>query len=211
MEKSFLANLEWRFATKQFDTSKPVSDTDIATIRHAIRMAPASSGLQAYVIYEIADPAVRAKLREASYGQAQVTDASHFFIFCGRSDLADRAELMMNTMSGGNPTAREALAPLENIVRGTISNFPTPEAAFAWTGRQAYIALGFGLAACAELGIDACPMEGFEPKKFDKILGLAKLGLESRVLVTLGFRSKEDKTAAYKKVRYPRSEVVLEI
>lgn len=207
MEKTFLGNLEWRFATKQFDTEKKVSEADMATIRHAIRMAPASSGLQAYAIYEIVDPAVRAKLREASYGQPQVTDASHFFVFCGRNDLSDRVDVMMNTMTNNDAAERAKLSALENMVRGTVSQYPTPEQAMAWSARQAYIALGFGLAACAELGIDSCPMEGFNPAAVAEILSLPA-HIKPMAYLAVGYRAEGP---AHPKFRVPESELFVTI
>lgn len=207
MEKSFLANLDWRFATKQFDTEKKVSETDMATIRHAIRMAPASSGLQAYAIYEIVDPAMRSKLREASYGQSQVTDASHFFVFCGRSDLTERIEVMMNSMTNHDAAARAELSALEGMIKGTIAQYPTPEQALAWSARQAYIALGFGLAACAEMGIDSCPMEGFNPAAAAEILGLPA-HIRPMAYLAVGYRAAEP---AHPKFRVPESELFVTI
>ncbi len=207
MEKSFLGNLQWRFATKQFDTTKKVSENDIATIRNAIRFAPASLGLQAYSIYHVTDPAVRAKVREASYGQPQVTDASDFFIFCGRTDLSERKELMLNTMSGNNPDVRAQFKGLENMLNGSIAQCTTPEQAVAWSGRQAYIALGFGLAACAELGLDSCPMEGFDPTAVANVLNLPA-HIRPLAYLTVGYRAAEP---AHPKFRLPESDLFVTI
>lgn len=208
MEKSFLNNLQWRFATKKFDPERKVSDADMATIRNAMRYAPASSGLQAaYTIYEVVDPAVRAAVREASYGQPQVTDASHFFVFCGRSDLEARAEVMMHHQSEGDQAKRAALSALENMVRGTAAKYSTPEKAFAWSARQAYIALGFGLAACAEMGIDSCPMEGFDQDAVAKVLALPD-HIRPMAYLTVGYRAEGP---AFPKFRIPESELFVTV
>ncbi len=76
-----------------------------------------------------------------------------------------------------------------------------------WTARQTYIALGNLLAACAELKIDACPMEGFEPEMYNEILGLTEEGLYAAVIATIGYRSEEDQTQHAKKVRKPMSSL----
>lgn len=203
MEKTFLGNLDWRFATKQFDTSKIVAESDLATIRHAVRFAPASLGLQAYQWIEVTNPEVRAKLRTASYGQPQVTDSASFFVICGRTDLADRIELLLNTMTGGNVEARASLAGYEQMLKGTTGSLTTPEQVLAWTGRQAYISLGFGLAACAELGIDSCPMEGFDPAAVAEILALPS-HLKPLAYLAVGYRATGPE---HPKFRLPESDL----
>ncbi len=208
MEKSFLGNLQWRFATKQFDPSQKVSEADMATVRNAIRFAPASSGLQAYTIYEIVDPAVRAELREISYGQPQVTEASHFLVFCGRSDLQAQGELMMQYISEGDAAKRAALAPLESLVMGTAAaRSSDATTALAWSARQAYIALGFGLAACAELGLDSCPMEGFDPTAAATILKLPD-HIRPLAYLAIGYRAAGP---AHPKFRVPESELFVTV
>ena len=77
------------------------------------------------------------------------------------------------------------------------------EMALNWASKQAYIALGFGLAACAELGIDSCPMEGFSSEEFDKILGLPE-GQKSAVVMAVGYRGEEPQ---YPKFRYPNNDL----
>jgi nitroreductase len=81
----------------------------------------------------------------------------------------------------------------------------------AWSSRQVYIALGEFLATAALLGVDACPMEGFENHKFDEILGLDKQGYHAVVVATVGHRAADDKSAGLPKVRYETDEVVVTI
>jgi nitroreductase len=77
-----------------------------------------------------------------------------------------------------------------------------------WAKRQTYLALGNLLASAAMLGIDACPMEGFDPAAVDRILGLSPRHLASTVLCTLGYRSPDDAYAGLAKVRMPVAELV---
>ena len=81
----------------------------------------------------------------------------------------------------------------------------------AWNTRQVYIALGTFLTSCALLGIDACPMEGFQPEEYDKILGLAAQGYHAVVLATAGYRADDDAAASLKKVRFPASEMIAHV
>jgi nitroreductase len=84
-----------------------------------------------------------------------------------------------------------------------------PEATVAWAKHQAYIALGQLMTSAAVLEVDSCPMEGFDPAAYDRILGLAERGMTTAVACALGYRAAEDGYAARPKVRYPRAEVLL--
>jgi nitroreductase len=77
-----------------------------------------------------------------------------------------------------------------------------------WAAHQAYIALGNLLTSAALLGVDACPMEGFVPAEFDKILDLPAQGYAAVVCCALGYRSADDKYAKIPKVRLPAAELV---
>src|SRR5688572_11037324 len=85
---SFLQNLEWRFATKAFQTERKVSAEDLEKILQVIRYAPSSFGLQPYHVYVITDLEVRKKIQEVAWGQPQITDSSYLFVFCSRTDTA---------------------------------------------------------------------------------------------------------------------------
>jgi nitroreductase len=80
-----------------------------------------------------------------------------------------------------------------------------------WAARQAYIALGNFLDAAALLGVDACPMEGFNPAEFDKILELQSKNLSAVVLATAGYRSSSDSYATNRKVRFDRDELIVRV
>jgi nitroreductase len=80
-----------------------------------------------------------------------------------------------------------------------------------WAARQAYIALGNLMTSAALLGVDACPIEGFEPDKYDDILGLKGSGFASSVCCALGYRASVDKYASLRKVRLPEAQLVQHI
>jgi nitroreductase len=95
---------------------------------------------------------------------------------------------------------------MDNIIQGM--DVPTRT---AWAIRQLYIALGNFMTSAALLGIDTCPMEGINPLKYDDILGLDKLGLNTVVVATAGYRAAADKYAAQKKVRFPKDEILVQV
>ena len=207
---SFLANINWRYATKKFDTAKGVSDADLQKIREAIRFAPTSYGVQMFSVVEVASPDIRNKMKASSFGQAQVSDAARFFVFCARADAEHRINSMFSEMSGGNETVRnEALAGYEGMVRGAVLS-RSREQLFAWSQKNAGIALGFALAACAELNVDSCPMDGFDPIAIKKILNLSDDFLPIAYLA-VGYRDPSDEAALRPKYRISEKEIFTKV
>ena len=206
-----LENLNWRYATKKFDPTKKISQEDLENIKEAIRLSASSYGLQLYKVLIIEDEETRTKLREASWGQPQITDASHLFVFCNAaevnpSDIDAYLELKANTQNLDVSTL-QGYGDFMKVKLTALS----PEAQNSWTARQTYIALGNLLAACAELQIDSCPMEGFKPSAVDDVLGLSDRNLKSALLLPVGYRSDEDPTNGLKKIRKPLEEVVIDL
>ncbi|MBI5414956.1 NAD(P)H-dependent oxidoreductase [Candidatus Peregrinibacteria bacterium] len=200
---SFLTGLSWRFATKIFDPKKKVSDGDLEKIIDAIRFAPSSFGLQPYHIHVVSDMETRKKLREAAWNQTQITDASHLFVFAARNDTSEkRIDEYFEVASGGDASVLEKLKDYKAYQQGFFKDMPK-EKQMTWAQRQAYIALGFAMAACAELKIDSCPMEGFEPEKVNEILGIPS-HMTATALLTIGYRKEGP---ARPKVRFSEKDL----
>lgn len=204
MNNTFLSNLEWRFATKKFDASKKVSEEDKNKILNALRLAPTSFGLQPFKIFIVENPEVREKIKEVAYGQPQVTDSSFFLVFTAKADLVKRAEEYIELASGGDEERKKAMGMITASMRGFEGK---PVEAVAWSAKQSYIALGFALAACAELGIDSCPMEGFNADEVDKILNLPE-NLKVQAFLAVGYRAEGP---AHPKVRFPETDIFQKI
>src|SRR5262245_21216040 len=203
-----LAALNWRFAVKKFDPAKKIPAVTWQTLEHALVLSPSSYGLQPWKFYVIDDPAVRAKLLPASWNQNQIVDASHLVVFAVKEEVgpADARRLIDRTAEvRGVPAA--SLDPYHRMMVGSLTNL-APAEVEAWMTRQVFIALGVFLTTAAFVGVDACPMEGFEPDKYDGILGLRAKGYKSVVLAAAGYRHADDRLAAAAKVRYPHAEVV---
>lgn len=202
MEKSFLTHLQWRNAEKHFDPERKISQEYLDEITHAIQFAPSSFGLQPFHVTIVTDPDVRAKLKEAAWNQAQVTDCSHFFVFSSRTDLKERIEKYFQIATGGDMQKREEMKAYEGMMQGFAEGKSKQEIE-NWADRQAYLALGFGLAACAELEVDSCPMEGFDPSIFDQILSLPE-NFHSVVCMAVGYRKD---MPHFPKVRFEREDL----
>lgn len=201
-----MIDLNWRYATKGFDTNVTIEDSDIKELVEAVRLAPTSYGLQPFKIIVISDQETKSKLRAASYDQAQISDCSHLFVFCVNKDLSDKqVDHYVNLISEIREITKESLSAYKERMVGFVNGMEA-EGKLDWAKRQAYLALGFLLYACAEKKIDACPMEGFVADSYDEILDLKRQGLTTSVLATVGYRSKEDKGQYAAKVRKPETQ-----
>lgn len=203
---SFISQLNWRYATKKFDTKKLVSKNDLDAVLEAIRMTPTSFGLESYKIVVVSDQKTKDALREASFGQESVSTASHVIVLCARKDLFRVKNEKFDRISGGDATKREALSKFESLVRMVLILKKLTFSATSWSEKQTYIHLGFAMAACAELGIDSCPLEGFRPGKYSKILNLPS-NLVPTVVLPIGYRSSDD--VQRPKSRTPMKDILI--
>jgi len=207
-----LEQLNWRYATKQFDPTRKISAQDWAALEEALLLTPSSGGLQPWNFIVVTDPAVRAKLLPASYGQAQITNASHLVVFASKKNFNEAdVDAHIKHTAEIQGVSFETLAPFRGMLVGGIVQSMDEKARDAWARNQAYIALGNLLTSAAVLGIDACPMEGFDRVQYDEILGLAAKGFASGAIVTLGYRLATDKYASAPKVRFPKEQIFTRI
>ena len=209
--KTLTDYMGWRYATKKMNPSIPVPAERVEAIIEAVRMAPTSSGLQPFELFEITNSDLRSKIAEAAYGQAQITDGSHLLVFAAwdnyTAERIDEVVQMNVDLRGDSPTLRGYY----DFLKGNYLA-RDPEINYAHAARQAYIAVGFALMAAAEQEVDSTPMEGFDPDAVDTILGLRERGLRSVVLMPLGYRDHEgDWLLPMAKVRKSRAVMVTEL
>ena len=167
----------------------------------ATSLSASSYGLQPYKILVLKDDEIRAKLKPAAWGQSQITEASHLIVLANQTTFGD--ELVDDYLTNVSETRGipvEGLKAYADLMKANLMPL-TDEQKAAWTAKQAYIALGNLLSAAADLKIDTCPMEGFDSAQFNEILGLDDKNLNAVVLAAVGYRSEEDQTQHYKKVR----------
>lgn len=208
--KRLLDAMNWRAAVKKF-LSQPLSEDQANDVLEILRLAPASFGLQPFKFLFITNPEVRAKLRAAGYGQAQITDASALIVFAVETTLDDAfVDKFIHTVSSVRGVSIETLTDYSNMMKNSLAS-KNPEQRIEWATHQAYLTLGVLIAGAAVEGIDVAPMEGFDPKQFDEILGLAEKGLSSKVIAAVGFRDETDPYLSMKKVRFPQSEIVIRV
>ena len=210
--EQLLTQLNWRYATKQFDSQRKISPQDWATLEESLVLTPSSFGLQPWKFIVVADQTTREKLVAASWGQRQVVDASHLVVFTIKRNLSEQSiEAYVNRIAEVRGVTRDSLAGYRDMMVGSIIQGRDEVARKHWASNQVYLALGNFLTSAALLGIDACPMEGIEPAQYDNILGLDSQDLGTVVVATAGYRATSDKYAGAKKVRFPKAEVLVEI
>ena len=211
-DEQLLQQLNWRYATKQFDPHRKIRAADWAILEEALLLTPSSGGLQPWKFIVVTDPAVRVRLTPASYGQPQINTASHLVVFAAKNNFSEAdVDAHLKNLAKIQGAPLEALAPLRGMLVGSIIQGLDESARNAWARNQAYIALGNLLTSAALLGIDACPMEGFDRAQYDEMLGLKARGLASAVIATLGYRLPVDKYSSAPKVRFPKEEVFIRI
>ncbi len=207
-----LEQLNWRYATKQFDSNRKINASDWATLEEVLRLTPSSGGLQPWKFIVVTDPAVRAKLHPASYNQPQIIAASHLVVFAAKNNFSEAdVDAHLKNVARAQGVPEESLAQYRGMLVGGIVQSQDEAARNAWARNQTYIALGNLLTSAALLGVDACPMEGFDHAQYDEILGLKVNGYSSAVIATLGYRSPTDKYAGAPKVRFTREQVFLHV
>jgi nitroreductase len=204
--------LQWRYATKKMNPAKAVAQDKVDRILDAARLAPSSSGLQPYDILVVSSMAVREQIKPIAWNQGQITDCSHLLVFAAWDTYTpERINMMFdmtNSQRGGTNDGWEAYR------QSLLSTYPQRDAQtnFEHAARQAYIGLGVALMAAAFEEVDSTPMEGFDPKALDGILGLGARGLRSVAIMPLGYREETpDWLVNLKKVRRPREQFVIEV
>jgi nitroreductase len=167
--------------------------------------------LQPYEIYVIKNEEVRKELRKASYDQPQITDASCIIVLANKPTFDDSMidDYIANIMKVRG-LSKEDLEGFSKTMKLTLLDLPDAYKG-AWTSNQAYIVLGNLMTIAAEMEIDTCPMEGFDKEQYNEILGLTDKGLNAAVVLAVGYRSSEDATQHYPKVRYPEEQIITHI
>jgi nitroreductase len=208
--EKLLAQLNWRYAVKQFDPAQKISDPVWKSLEAALILTPSSYGLQPWKFVVVADPETRVQLRAASWNQAQITDSSHLVVFA-IPKVVDEAYVHrhLDRVAEVRQSPRDALKGLGDRIIGDLVKGPRQAEIKAWATRQAYIALGSFITSAAVVDVDTCALEGIQAEKYDEILGLSPLGFNTVVAAAAGYRHPEDKYGRLAKVRFSPEDTIL--
>ncbi|WP_419880623.1 NAD(P)H-dependent oxidoreductase [Peribacillus sp. B-H-3] len=207
-KEQILGAMNFRHATKKFDSEKIISKDDFNFILECGRLSPSSVGYEPWKFLVIQNPELRAKLKEVSWGaQGQLPTASHFVIILARKNMRYDSEQVMNHLKNvkkmPEDVIKAASVRYRSFQEDDMQLFESDRALFDWACKQTYIALGNMMTAAAQIGIDSCPIEGFDYAAVNKILeaeGLLENGqLEASVMAAFGYRAEDPKRAKTRK------------
>jgi nitroreductase len=209
--KDSIKNLEWRYAVKKFDSEKILSNDKIERLKKAFNLTATSYGLQPIRMVVVQNKELQEKLVASSYGQQQVSQASHVLIICIER-VVDKEFIVkyFDRVKNIRNTSESIITPFEDALVSSFSKKDIKEVK-DWATNQAYLALGNLLTVCAFEEIDSCPMEGFSPEAYDELLELEQYGLSSALVLPVGYRAQDDMFADMKKVRRPLKDSIIYI
>lgn len=209
--KKNIDHLEWRYAVKKFDAEKILPQDKVEGLKKAFNLTATSYGLQPIKMVLIKDKGLQSQLVPCSFGQRQVEEASHVLVICVE-DKIDKQFITdyFKQVKKIRGTSDVILKPFKDSLVKSFSKKETMEVK-SWATNQAYLAMGNLLSFCALEKIDSCPMEGFVPEEYDRLLKLDDLGLTSVLVLPVGYRAKDDIFSEMKKVRKNLDESVIEI
>jgi nitroreductase len=206
---TLLAALQWRYATKLFDAERTIPAGLWSSLEQSLVLSPSSYGLQPWKFLVIEDPALRSELRPFSWNQSQITDASHLVVFLAKRTIeAADLDRLIEATSTIREQPIEQLAFYRSMMQKDLLDGPRSALIDQWSTNQLYIALGTFMTAAALLGIDTCPIEGFSPPDYDRLLGLDASPYRSAVVCAAGYRSADDKYASLAKIRYSAAQLI---
>lgn len=196
-----LNQLQWRYATKAFDTGRIVTDEKLEILKNAFNLTATSYGLQPIKLVILKDKVLQTKLIAHTMNQKQIAQASHVLVFCIETVINEAfVTEYFNRVHQIRNTPKSILKPFEDFLVNDFETKPLKEIE-VWATNQAYLAMGNILTVCALESIDSCPLEGFSSEDYDQILGLKQKGLKSVLLLPIGYRAENDMFANFKKVR----------
>ncbi len=205
----FINDLNWRYATKMFDSTKKLAQKDWLVLEESLRLSPSSYGLQPWKFLVVQNKDLRAKLKEVSWNQTQVVDCSHYVVFTTLKTVTkENVDEFVADIAKQRGVTVESLQGYRNAIIGDIVEGPRNEIAQSWAQRQSYIAMGNLMNAAAQMRIDTCPLEGLDPSAYDKILNLENTEYATVAAVAVGYRHVDDKYKDIKKVRFAKDRVI---
>ncbi|OUW16129.1 MAG: NAD(P)H-dependent oxidoreductase [Opitutales bacterium TMED158] len=206
-ETDLLDQLKWRYAVKEFDPTRRISEETMQTLEEALVLTPSSFGLQPWKFIVIEDEALKERLPAVSWNQSQPKDCSHMVVLTIKRNFAEAdVGRFIECMANARGVDVGELEGYRKFAGGFVAQGISEGWIEHWSTHQSYIALGQLMASAAMLGIDACPMEGIQADAYDEALGLDEY--HTVLGCALGYRSSNDKYASMPKARYAKSEVI---
>ncbi len=195
MQKTFEQAMDFRHACKSFDESKKISNEDIKFILEAGRKSPSSFGMEAWKFLVITNQELKEKIKSACWNQAQVSECSHLVVVLAGIDSVKVESGEPEKRFSRREMPQEQLDFYMNLYSGHLKDtLSSDENIYVWTSKQTYIAVGNMMSAAAVLGVDSCPIEGFDKEKVEEILNLDISKYQLSLVLPFGYRVDEQST-----------------
>ena len=205
MKDSFLKAMDFRHACKVFDENKKISKEDLNFILEVGRKSPSSFGMEPWKFLVIQDADVKAKVRPFCWDQPQITTCSDLMIVLARiEDVKPESGIPEKRFARREMPQEKRDFYLNLYANHLADTLSSDKNVLAWTARQCYIAAGNMMTAAASIGIDSCPIEGFEKEKLEEALELDTSKYQVAMVLPFGYRVNEQSTQQ----RLPLEEVV---
>ncbi|UCN00570.1 NAD(P)H-dependent oxidoreductase [Sulfurimonas sp. SWIR-19] len=205
MQNKFMDAMNFRHACKIFDETKKISEEDMRFILECGRKSPSSFGMEAWKFLVITNEALKAKLRPACWDQVQVTSCSHLVIVLAGIESVKPESGEVEKRFARRDMPQESLDMYMDLYAKHLQKtLSSDENIYCWTARQTYIAAANMMTGAAYIGIDSCPIEGFEKEKVEDILGLEPKKFQLAMVLPFGYRLNPQP----EKIRLPFDEVV---
>ena len=213
MNQTIIEAFDFRHATKKFNSNKKISEEDFDTILESGRLSPSSLGLEPWRFVVIQNKKLRDKLKPYSWGaQKQLDTASHFVLIFARKNVTAHSNYVQHLIRGIKEYEESTIPAVEEKFDNFQASFHIADndrTLYDWASKQTYIALGNMMTSAALLGIDSCPMEGFDLDKVTEILSeegiLDTEHFGISVMVAFGYRAQEP---AHGKIRQSKEDVI---
>lgn len=204
-KEQFLEAMNFRHACKVFDENKKIKSEDLDFILEVGRLSPSSFGMEPWKFLVVQNQDLKEKLRPFCWNQPQITTCSDLVVILSKIDDLKPQNEYVGKMFARRNLSQENYEKYLNLYANHLSHtMSSDENILAWGARQCYIAIGNMMSGAASIGIDSCPMEGFEKEKIEEILQLDSSRYQLAVIVAFGYRINEQS----EKLRLNKEEIV---
>lgn len=190
---NFLESMKFRHACKVFDENKKISAGEFDFILEVGRLSPSSTGLGQWDFLVVQNEQLRQKIREASWNQVQITSCSHLLVILAKvAEVKSVGEYVEKMIDRREDKAPDMIGDRKKFYGDFLEGrfHRDDELVYHWSSKQCYIAAANMMTAAASLGIDSCPIEGFDEAALNKILGLDTSKQRVCLMVPFGYRVK---------------------
>lgn len=195
MKTKFMEAMDFRHACKTFDETKKISDEDINFIMEVARKSPSSFGMEGWKFLVITNEKLKKELRPYCWNQVQITSCSHLIVILSAIESvkveSGIPRQRFQRRQSGDEKINIYMDVYTNHLKNTLSS---DKNIYSWTTRQTYIAAGNMMTAAAYIGIDSCPIEGFEKENVEKVLALDTTQYQLSMLLPFGYRINSQST-----------------